>query len=358
VRMIPKPMIGWVCVLAAGLAAGPAAAQPSPGGLGTAIVLPQRLVAGQQATLAVLDAAGRLTPGAVVEFTGGERVTTDATGRAVFTAPADPGVLLVRLPGRGVSASTTVVAPQPGPAAVAQLVDHPRVICVFDRFLVEGFGFRGQADANRAVLGGQASLVLASSPVALVLLPAPGAAEGPTQLVIEVAGRSLKPVPVTVVSFEVSATKKQLAPGEKGHLTVRVRGTDQRLAIEARNLTTEVVQLPRGNLQRVTSSGGSANAAEIEMEGVRAGDFSISVRLVPGVYGLPDMEAVRQHLLAAQRLAKGDWQARLDRVIHRLERDPQDFARIRDELEKMLAEKPEGEFGREIEAAWRELLKR
>jgi hypothetical protein len=176
--------------------------------------------------------------------------------------------------------------------------------------------------------------------------------------VIEVAGRSLRPVPVTLVSFEVSATKKQLAPGEKGYLTVRVRGTDQRLAIEARNLTPEVVQLPRGNLQRVTSSGGSTNAAEIEMEGVRAGDFSISVRLVPGVYGLPDMETARLHLLAARRLAKGDWPARLDRVIHRLERDPQDFARIRDELEKMLAERPEGEFGQEIESAWRLLFQR
>lgn len=361
--MIRRPMIACVSVLVIGLAIGPAAAQHSsepsvhPSGPATAIVLPQKLVAGQQATLAVLDAAGRLTPGAVVEFTGGERVTTDATGRATFTAPNDPGVLLARLPGRSVSASTTVVAPQPNPPAGVQLIEYARVISVSDRFLVDGSGFRGEADANRALLGDQPALVLAASPVALVLLPAPRTPEGPTQLVIEVGGRSPGPTPVTLVSLEVSATKKQLAPGEKGYLTMRVRGTDQRLVIEARNLAPEVVELTRGNLQRVTSSGGALNRAEIEMTGVRAGDFSISVRLVPGVYGLPDMEAARQHLLGARRLATAERQARLDRVISRLERNPQEVSRLRDELEKMLAEKPEGEFGRLLEAAWRELLK-
>ncbi|HLE35737.1 MAG TPA: hypothetical protein VI699_01175, partial [Candidatus Acidoferrales bacterium] len=59
-------------------------AQSAPG---TTIVLPPKLSAGQQTTLAVLDSSGRLASSAVVEFSGGERVTTDATGRAVFTAP-------------------------------------------------------------------------------------------------------------------------------------------------------------------------------------------------------------------------------------------------------------------------------
>jgi len=69
------------------------------------------------------------------------------------------------------------------------------------------------------------------------------------------------------------------------------------------------------------------------------------------------VEAARQHLLVARRLATGNWQGRLDRLLRRLERDPQDALQLRNELEKMLAEKPEGEFGRMIEAAWRELLK-
>src|SRR2546422_323094 len=239
---------------------------------GATILLATKLVAGQRATLAVLDAAGRLMTGAVVEFTGGERVTTDQTGRAAFTAPVEPGVLLA-------------------------------------------------------------------------------------QLVVEVGGRSPGPVPVTLVSLRVMAPKKELLPGEKGKLIVRVRGTHQRLVIEVRNLSPRVVGLAKGNVQRVASSGGEANFAEIDMRGLRAGDFSVSVRLVPVAVGLPDVEAARQRLLAARRLATGNWQERLDRLLRRLERDPQDALQLRNELEKMLAEKPEGEFGRMIEAAWRELLK-
>lgn len=324
---------------------------------GTAIVLPTKLVAGERATLAVLDAAGRLTPGAAIEFTGGERVTTDQTGRTAFTAPAKPGVLLARLVGRNVNASTIVIAPAPNPPDGVQVLDYPRVISVSDRFVIDGFGFRGDADANRVLLGDRPTLVMAASPIALVVMPGPDAEEGPAQLVVEVGGRSPGPVPVTLVSLRVMAPKKELVPGEKSKLIVRVRGTDQHLVIEARNLSPQVVHLPKGNVQRVASSGGEANFAEIDMQSLRAGDFSVSVRLVPAAVGLPDVEAARQHLLAARRLATGDWQERLDRLLRRLDRDPQDALQLRNELEKMLAEKPEGEFGRMIEAAWRELLK-
>jgi len=277
-------MLVSVIALAAGIAAGRATTQNSSNSssAGASIVLPQKLVAGQPATLAVLDQAGSLTQGAAVEFTGGERVTTDATGRATFTAPATAGVLLARLPGLSVSASTTVVASPQGSPDGVQVFEYPRVISVADRFAVGGSGFSGEADGNQALLGDQPALVLAASPVELVLLPGPRAAEGPTQLLIEVGGHNLGPVPVTLVSLELSATKKQLAPREKGKLTVRVRGSEQRLLIEARNLTPEVVKLPRGNLQRVTSSGGANNTAEIEMQGLRVGDFSLSARLVPG----------------------------------------------------------------------------
>ncbi len=359
--MIGKRMAAWIGVLAAFVAASPSAAQNLPKSSGkmpgAAIVLPQRLVAGQRATLAVLDAAGRLAEGAEVEFSGGERVTSDATGRATFTAPGEAGVLLARLLGRGVSTSSTVVAPQPNPPDGVQVFDYPRVISVSDRFAVDGVGFRGEADANHATLADQPALVLAASPVALVLLPGRRATVGPTQLLIEVGGRSPGPLPVTLVSLELTAPTKQLAQGEEGKLTVLVHGTSQRLVIEARNLMPDVIELPRGNVQRVTSSGGPPNVAEIELQGVRVGDFSLSVRLVPGAVGLPDVEAARQKLLAARRLATPDWQDRVDRVIRRIERDPHEFAKTRDELEKMLAEKPEGEFGRLLEAAWRELLK-
>src|SRR3989442_11016846 len=132
---------------------------------GATILLATKLVAGQRATLAVLDAAGRLMPGAVVEFTGGERVTTDQTGRAAFTAPVEPGVLLARLVDHNANASTTVIAPAPNLPDGVQVVDYPRVISVSDRFVIDGFGFRGDADANRILLGDRKSTRLNSSHV-------------------------------------------------------------------------------------------------------------------------------------------------------------------------------------------------
>ncbi len=322
------------------------------------IVLPQKLIAGQRATLAVLDAAGRLAPDVTVEFGGSERVTTDATGRATFAAPMQTGVLLAHLPGLPISSSSTIIPSPANPPDGVQINDHPRFVSVSDRFSVGGFGFRGNADANRVTLADQAALVVAASPASLVLLPDPDTPVGPTQLLIEVGGRSPGPVPVTLVSLHVIGPQKQLGQGEKGKLIVRVRGTDQRLLVEARNLTPEIIELPAGNVQRVSSSGGAYNRAKIEMQGLKPGDFAISARLVHGAAGMPDVEAARQHLLAARKLAPRDWQPRVDLVLRHAERDPQDVLRIRDELEKMLAEKPEGEFGRQLEAAWRELLKR
>ena len=60
------------------------------------IVLPTRLIAGQPATLAVLDKFGRLVPKTNLSLSDGTPIETDATGRAFFNAPATPGVLIAR----------------------------------------------------------------------------------------------------------------------------------------------------------------------------------------------------------------------------------------------------------------------
>jgi hypothetical protein len=340
----------------------PLAAQQTPvvqqAGRPSTVVLPPRLLPGEHATLAVLDSAGRLVPNAAVEFPGDERVTTDASGRASFVAPLTPGVLTARLPGRPGTASATILAPQPLPADGLQITEYPHIISLTDRFLVDGYGFSGQADGNRVMLGEKPVAVLAASPVALVLMPVPAAGAGPAQLVIEVGGRSPGPVPVTLVLLRVRGPDYQLSQSQKGTLTVRIHGTEQRLAIEARNLSPTLVDLPRGNIQRVTSSGGAQNEAQIELVGLAAGNFSVSVRLVPGAVGLPDMEAARQLLLSARRTAPADWQERLDRLIRRIDRDPQDVARIRDDLERMLAQSPDPDLAKQIEAAWKIVLKR
>src|SRR2546427_5205810 len=194
------------------------------------------VVAGTKATLAVLDSQGRLAPGVVVEFTGSARVTTDSTGRAVFTAPP-PGVLLAHLAGQGGNVAAVVLpAAESGPAGL-RVASYARVVSLSDRFEVSGNGFQGDAGANRVTIGGKAALVAAASTIALVVIPAPGLDAGPAQFTVESEGRTSGPLPVTLVSLELSASKERLAAKEPGVLTVRVRGRSGRLVREARHLS-------------------------------------------------------------------------------------------------------------------------
>src|SRR5579863_3536436 len=91
----------------------PAAQQPPkpPASLAPRlIVLPPKVLAGAPATLAVLDSQGRLLPDIAVELSGGQKVKTDVTGRAMFKAPDRPGVLLAKATGQEITASSIVMA--------------------------------------------------------------------------------------------------------------------------------------------------------------------------------------------------------------------------------------------------------
>ena len=74
--------------------------------------MPRKIVSGEHATLAVLDVSGRLTPGVHVEFSNGDTLKTDTTGRAMFVAPLNAEkICMPRFRGRvGKVASTVVTA--------------------------------------------------------------------------------------------------------------------------------------------------------------------------------------------------------------------------------------------------------
>ncbi len=322
------------------------------------IVVPRRLVADAPATLAVLDVQGRLTPGVTLEFTGGARVTTDQTGRAVFTAPATPGVVFVQFAGRPGKVSTVVLPASESTSTEPRVTSYPHVAAIADRFEITGTGFRGEADANRATIGGHPALILAASPVSLVIFPAPEVGTGTARLQLESGGQKTGELSMTFVSLSLSATSARLEAGEHQKLSVEVQGSAERLMIEARNLAPELAELPRGNPLRLVTSGGEKNSAQFEVVGRKAGDFLISVRLVPGVSGLPDIEAALRQIEAARRLAPQNDAATLDKVRTRLERDPQSYLKARNALERLLAAKAEGEYGRVLESAWKILLNR
>ena len=97
-------------LLAATLGVTMAQQAPAPAGA-RVLLLPRKIVSGEHATLAVLDLAGRLTPGVHIKFSDGESVTTDVTGRALFVAPLNPGTIFAGIEGRSGRVSSSIVTP-------------------------------------------------------------------------------------------------------------------------------------------------------------------------------------------------------------------------------------------------------
>ncbi|MGH9675647.1 MAG: hypothetical protein ACRD36_00980, partial [Candidatus Acidiferrum sp.] len=155
-------------------------AQKAPPASGARIlILPRRVVSGERATLAVLDVNGRLTPGVTVHFSNGDSLTTDATGRALFVAPLDSGIVFGTIAGRAGRVPTAVLTAAEAGTASISVSSAPRVASLSDRFEVSGQGFCGEADSNQVTIGGRTALVLASSPVSMAVLPPSELAAGP-----------------------------------------------------------------------------------------------------------------------------------------------------------------------------------
>ncbi len=271
--------------LIAGLFALEANAQQSPPAASGAriLLLPRRIVSGERATLAVLDVNGRLTPGVTVNFSNGDRFTTDATGRALFVAPLNPGVIFGSIAGRTGRVATAILSPSEATSASMEVSSAPRVASLTDRFEIFGKSFCGDADANQVTIAGQPALVLASSPVALVVLPPPDQKPGGAAVEVSCAKRQSPPFSLTLVGLELEADSSPLKPGEHRALTVRVRGTEAKIALEARNLAPEIAELSGGNPVRASSSGSTENLVKFEVVGRKNGSFLISIRLVPSM---------------------------------------------------------------------------
>lgn len=250
------------------------------------LLLPRRIVSGERATLAVLDVNGRLTPGVKVAFSNGDRLTTDATGRALFVAPLNPGVIYAAIEGRAGRVAVTILPPGQGVSSPMQISSAPRLASITDRLEIAGQGFCGDADANHVAIGGQPALVLASSPVSLTVLPPQELAPGAAVAQISCAKRQAGDFHVTLVRLELEANSSPLAPGEHRMLTVHIAGTAAKVALEAHNLAPEIAELAGGNPVKLSSSGGAQNFARFDLIGRTNGNFLISIRLTP-VFGKP-----------------------------------------------------------------------
>ena len=268
--------------LSALLFACAAIAQQAPNPAGARILLlPRRIVSGERATLAVLDVNGRLTPGVTVAFSNGDRLTTDKSGRALLVAPLVPGVIFAAIEGRRGRVSTTIVAPTETELSLVEINSVPRIVSLSDRFDVLGHGFCGDADANNVTIGGLPAIVLASSATSLVVLPPADLDPGLAPVKITCGKNSFPVFNVALLELALHADSSALAPGEHRGLTVSVRGTAAKIALEAKNLAPDIAELSGGDAVRQLSSGGPDNAAHFEVVGRKRGSFLISIRLVP-----------------------------------------------------------------------------
>ena len=250
------------------------------------LLVPGRIVSGERATLAVLDANGRLTPGVNVAFSNGDKLKTDVTGRALFVAPLNPGVMFASIEGRPGRVATAIVTLQEAASNSMVISAAPQVAMLTDRFEISGRGFCGEADANQITLGGQTALVLASSPVSLVALPPSELNPGVADVKVSCGKNAAPAFRTTFVDLALEADTSPLKPGDHRSLTVRVRGTAGKVNVEARNLAPKIAELSGGISVRQTSSGGADNSAGFTVNGIEKGNFVVSIRLVP-VIGPP-----------------------------------------------------------------------
>jgi hypothetical protein len=256
------------------------AQKPPSASAGRTLVLPRTIVSGDRATLAVLDASGRLTPGAIVSFSNGDRLKTGATGRALFVAPLTPGVIQGSIAGREARTSITILSPSETAASAIHVDSIPQIASITDRFEITGRGFCGDADANQVTISGDPAFVLASSPTSLVLLPPADLQPGRASVDISCAKRYGPPLEVVFVALSLEADSSPLAPGVHRQLTVRVRGTRDKVTLEAKNLAPDIAELQGGNPLQSSSSGGWENVAHFEIVGHKRGSFQISIRML------------------------------------------------------------------------------
>jgi hypothetical protein len=254
--------------------------QPPPASGARILLLPRKLITGERSTLAVLDVNGRLTPGVDVVFSDKEKVTSDTTGRALFVAPLNPGVITASIAGRAGKVTSTVLAPTGAPAALEVVTAAPHLASIADRFELAGEGFCGDADANHVSIGDMPGLILASSPVSLIVLPPAELEPGPAQVKASCGQKQAGAFTIVFVSLELESKDGSLAPGEHRELLVRVRGTGAKVTLDAHNLSADIADLVGGNPTRATSTGGADNTAKFELIGKKRGNFTISIRLL------------------------------------------------------------------------------
>lgn len=300
----------------------------------SAIILPLELVASQPATLAVLTADGHVAPGVKVALSNGEVVTTDESGRAHFLAPLEVGLLFARIPNTEVSEVADVLQQASGTDSL-QVTSIPKMVSLRNYFSIGGYGFRGDADRNQVKIEGEAVLVLASSPVELVVMPALNLTPGQgTVTVTEGAAETVTDITLVNVTT-LNSLDTQVHRGEKGEIVFLVRGTEMPLNLRIQNLNPETAQLAHSTVNYVRTTGGLDNSAILQFKGRNAGLFSFAIT-VEGVVGKPNAPVAHDFLATAQKVAEPHIADRITKILNRFRGKNIEIVKVQDDLQQLL----------------------
>ena len=306
------------------------------------IVLPPELMAGHPATLGVLGVDGKLAAGVKVDLGDGLIVTTDRTGRALFTVPSSDDYLLAKASGASAAA---LIDPATG-ASEPKSVSLPPVVSVRDRFWICGAGLNSEADANSVHINGKPAVILAASPVCVVVLAEPNSATGPATVLVQ-APAVRWDAATTLVSLEFVAPSPALQPGQKGKLAVRAAGSTQPLRLVVEDSNPGVLRFEGGDTRLLTTSGGATNVAEIKVQAITSGDYSLRARLMSA----PNVPAARRFLMAAESLATEDSRGRISELASRLERHPSAVENVQTALDRIATRTMAGDLRTLLDAA-------
>ncbi len=290
----------------------------------------------------MLGVDGRLAEGIVVTIGESLHLKTDKTGRATFTTPVGPSVLIAS--GSGNSAAALIDADTP--LSGAQKLTAPAVVSVQDQFSICGANLVEPADANRVSLNGERAFVLAASPECVTVLANPRALPGPAKITVGNSNGAWEGA-TTLVSLHFDPPIPALVPEKRSKLALHVQGSTDQLRVQVENRTPGVLRFVKGDTQSLTTTGGAENSEEIAVEALRAGDFSFRARVLPA----PDSQAASRYLLAASALAQKDSKSRISGYAHDLEKRPENVAKIRRDLQAIASATIPGDFKTLIESA-------
>jgi hypothetical protein len=295
------------------------------------IVLPLELVAGQPATVAVLGSDGRLQANVKLGLSSGEPLTTDETGRAHFLVPSAPGILFAQIQNTQILAVADVRR-QEG-ADDLKIQSAPRLASLQGLLRIRGSGFAGDADRNPLMLNGERVLVLAASPVELVILAPAAAPPGPAKLDLQAGGQSAS---AQITLIRVAAAPQQIPPRKHQKISLRVFGTNEPVSLRVRNLRPDLVQFPHRGDIRLQTSGGPENSAQFRAKGLRTGEFSFAVRLANDMQP-PSLAAARDFLQAAYKFAPQPDLRPLAKILRNLQGHEPSIAAARKAFAKLPA---------------------